>query len=65
VCAFLKPNIYEKSTYIYYEGDEVNHMYFMKEGECGFVLPQLQNLKYIDITEGFYFGMTDLVAGII
>ena len=39
-------------------------MFFMREGNCGFVLPQNQNLKYIDIPKGTYFGLTDLVAGV-
>ena len=40
-------------------------MFFLKEGNCGFVLPQYVNMKFIDIPNGSYFGLGDLVAGIL
>jgi hypothetical protein len=37
----------------------------MKSGSCAFVLPKYDNAKYINVTEGHYFGMEDFVSSII
>lgn len=50
------------NNYIYFEGDSINNIYFLKNGECGFVLPKHHNLKYIDMKQGQYFGVIDIVA---
>jgi len=48
--------------YIYFEGDEVECIYFLKNGKCGTVLPRHQNMKYIDFPSSCYFGEMDLVC---
>ena len=40
-------------------------MYFLKEGSTGFVLPKHKNTKYIDINQGNYFGVIDIVGCIL
>ena len=62
ICPLLKPYYNPEKTYIYFEGDAVNCIYFLKDGECGYVLPKHQNLKYIDIPEGDYLGISDIVG---
>lgn len=49
ICPLLKPSIATEGEYIYFEGDIVGCIYFLKEGNCGFVLPRHNNTKYIDI----------------
>ena len=40
-------------------------MYFMKDGNCGLVLPRHSNIKYIDIQSGNYFGIIDIVGSML
>ena len=58
----LKPFAASQEERIFFEGDDIRGMYFLKEGSCGFVLPKYQNAKYIDVVEGSYFGITDIVG---
>lgn len=37
----------------------------MKGGECGFVLPRYSNIKYIDIEQGKYFGIIDILGSLL
>ena len=36
-------------------------IYFVAKGSCGFVLPLIQNIVYINVTQGDYFGEIDFV----
>jgi hypothetical protein len=54
-----------ESEIIYFEGDIIQYLFFMKEGSCAFVLPKYENAKYINVTVGYHFGMEDLVGSII
>jgi hypothetical protein len=51
-----------ENSYIYFEGDDINTIYFLKKGECAFVLPKHMNLPYICISSGQYFGVIDVVG---
>lgn len=62
ICPQLKPLVTTPKEYVYYEGDEVTKIYFLKNGSCDFVLPKFVNVKYIKVTEGSYFGVIDIVA---
>lgn len=61
ICPRLKPMIDSPGQYIYFEGDEVQCIYFLKQGKCGTVLPRHRNMKYIDFPLGCFFGEVDLV----
>lgn len=50
ICPLLKPAIFDENEYVYFEGDEINCIYFVKQGELGFVLAAHSNLMYIDIS---------------
>lgn len=65
ICPLFKQFILMEREYLYFEGDEINAMYFLKTGNCGYVLPKYENSKYIDIVPGTDFGMEDIVGSII
>jgi len=56
---------FDERDYIYFEGDEITCIYFLKRGSCGFVLPQYSNIKYIDVDAGATFGLVDIVGNMI
>ena len=37
----------------------------MHNGECGYVIPKYDNIKYIDIPEGSHFGIIDIIGCIL
>ena len=43
ICPVLKPKVTTPMEYVYYEGDEVTKIYFIKKGVCDFILPKFQN----------------------
>jgi hypothetical protein len=65
ICPLLKPSIFDEQEYVYFDGDEINCIYFAKQGELGFVLAAHSNLKYIDISNGNYFGVIDMVGSML
>ena len=44
------------------EGDEANYMYFINHGNCNFVLPQFENIPYIEMELGEMFGLVDILG---
>jgi hypothetical protein len=65
ICPVLKQRFVLESEIIYFEGDPIQYINFMKDGSCAFVLPKYENAKYINVTLGYHFGMEDLVGSII
>ena len=65
ICPKLKPYMNSDNDFIYFEGDEVKDLFFIKQGQCGFVLPKHGNLSYIDIKEGQMFGIIDVVHSML
>ena len=65
ICPLLKPLPHPDRQYIYFEGDEVSNIYFLTRGKAGFVLPKYKNTSYIDIIQGSYFGIIDIVGSIL
>jgi CRP-like cAMP-binding protein len=51
-----------QNEYVYFEGDSVGCIYFLREGNCGFVLPKHSNAKYIDIEKRSHFGVHDIIG---
>jgi hypothetical protein len=49
ICRLLKPALFAKEMYIYYEGDEINQTYFLIHGNASFVLPSFDNTSFIRI----------------
>ena len=50
---------------IYYEGDELNQIYFLKKGSCEYVLPKYDNAPYIRILEHSCFGLIDFIVALL
>merc|ERR1712118_199854 len=63
ICPLLRPLLSTPGEYIYFEADEISCIYFLKAGDCGFVLPRHNNIKYIDCNIGCFFGVIDIVGG--
>ena len=62
LCPLLKPQSFADDQYIYLEGDDVKHIYFLIEGVASFVLPSFDNTRYIEIEVGDHFGMIDIAG---
>lgn len=62
ICPMLKPICVQEHEYVYKDGDEVNCIYFLKEGAVSFVLPRHHNIKYCDYPVGAHFGVLDIIS---
>jgi hypothetical protein len=65
ICPLLKPYFCTYDDFVYSEGQYVSSIYFLKRGRCGYVIPNHEDFKYIDILEGDYFGTIDIVSSVI
>lgn len=43
ICPLLRTQFASQGEYVYYEGEVINHIYFLKNGTCGYVLPKYTN----------------------
>ena len=59
----LKPMKIFEGEYIYTEGDPIENIYFLVKGSAALVLRDYNDLAYIYIDEGYYFGEIDLLIG--
>lgn len=50
---------------MFFEKDEINCIYFFKDGEVGYVLPRHQNFVYLELEKGVMFGVSCIVASFI
>ena len=57
LCPHLKPFLSLENNYVYFEGDDVNSIYFLKSGTPGYVLPRHMNLMYVRVAKGHLFGL--------
>jgi hypothetical protein len=65
ICPLLKPQLNSEDQYVYFEGDEICNVYFLKDGVCGFVLPRYNNIKYVNYNVGCHFGFIDILGSIL
>lgn len=61
ICPLLEHTYIPIDQYIYYEADLVEEIFFLTDGNCGFVIPLKDNIVYIEIEEGDTFGQLDIV----
>lgn len=61
ICPLLEPLVIEKEQYVYQEGDQINHFFFLMKGDVCYVLPRLLNKKYLRVDLGDKFGLIDIV----
>lgn len=65
ICPLIKANIYDNREYIYFDGNNINYIFFLKYGSCGFVLPRYSNIKYINVNIGATFGLIDIIGNML
>jgi CRP-like cAMP-binding protein len=65
ICPNLKPYYQLQGEYIYFEGDDVTYIYFLNQGECGFVLPRHNNVCYVHFEIGSSFGLIDVIGSVM
>ena len=61
----LKPIKIGRSEIIASQGDYANEMFFIKHGKVAIVIRQYNNFKFMNISEGYYFGEVLLIYYII
>ena len=61
----LKPLVKAYDQYVYFEGDDITCIYFLKNGEAGYVLPRYQNLMYVTLERGGHFGVSCILGSFI
>ena len=54
--------MYDAEKYIFFEGDYVDCIHFIKKGSCNMVLPKHDNIKYVHIDIGHMFGVADIIG---
>ena len=47
ICPLLQMEHFAPSEYVYYEGDPIFEIYFVKSGTCSYVLPKYTNQPFI------------------
>ena len=62
ICPKLKPMVLSPEQYIFMDDDEVSCIYFLINGEAGFVLPKYENQMYIKFHKGCHFGILDIIS---
>jgi len=62
ICPLLKPRLCPKNQYVYFEGDDINNIYFLIKGKVGYALPKYENVIYRNIRVGDHFGVIDIVC---
>ena len=50
---------------MFFEGDEIACIYFLKDGQGGYVLPKHRNIMYIKFPMGDHFGIVDIVGSFL
>jgi hypothetical protein len=65
ICPLLKSRIATSDEVIYYEGDPLENVYFLKTGQCFYVLPKYGNTPYIRIEDHTCFGLTDIIVALM
>lgn len=62
ICPILKLCYFNESQYFYQEGEEVDMIYFMLNGEANYVLTRYDNTPYIKLDPGDQFGVIDIIG---
>ena len=57
----LRPRRIPKDDYVFREGDSIDEMYFLLQGEVELVIHEHDDTPFVVIPAGYYFGELDLV----
>lgn len=64
----VAPNLllqrYSRGENIVSQGEYPNEVFFIKKGLVGFVIPQYNNEIFITVSEGNYFGESEIINGV-
>lgn len=60
ITRLIAPLSIEAKDYVYKEGEEISDIFFLVQGQVGYVLPRFDNQVYINIYSGETFGHVDL-----
>jgi hypothetical protein len=58
----LRPRWYGEEEFFFKDGEQVENFIFLVTGEAQFVLPEYNNLPYINISNNNHFGLIDIVG---
>lgn len=62
ICPLLKTTIAPPREYVFYEGDQIEQIYFVVKSSCSYVLPKYTNQPFLKIANGTMFGVIDIIA---
>ena len=51
--------------FIFFEGDDIQCIYFLQNGNAGYVLPRHENLMYVKLNAGLHFGVSCIVGSFV
>ena len=57
----LRPMRVLAGEYVYMNGDPIDDVYFLINGQVGLVLPDFDDTVYVKIDKGYYFGEVDFL----
>ena len=61
----LRPRKIQKEDYVYREGDGIDEIYFLLQGTVELVIHEYDDVPYVIIPQGYYFGELDLIQMLI
>ena len=65
ICPLLKGRVASPKEFIGYEGYELDCIFFVRQGQCDYVLPKYTNQTYITNEEHTCFGVVDFIASLL
>jgi hypothetical protein len=60
----FKQDLVSEESNMYQEGDKLTKIFFLGDGEAGFVLPRFRNSVFIKICKGDHFGHLDIAGSL-
>ena len=66
ICPLMKPTFIAQDEHLYAETQDIDAIYFLKSGNCGFVLGnKYMQAEYIDVTQGSTFVTADIYGAVL
>jgi hypothetical protein len=65
ICPLLQSQIHCVDEMIYYKGDVLTKIFFLKTGTCNYVLPMYGSTPYITVVDHTCFGLIDIIAQLL
>ena len=58
---YLKTTVFTKGEVVWSEHEYAREMYFIKKGMVAYVIPEANNLPFMKVSQGNYFGEIDVI----